>query len=684
MSTRELQPLFDPRGIVVVGASGTPEKLGHAMASSLASFPGSVQLVNSRPSPGMFTSIADAVSASADVVDLAVLCVPAAITARALSESAEAGVSAALVCAGGFAEAGGSGLDYAADVGRVVRETGMRLLGPNTSGFFVPETSLFASFVPGARDFRAGKVAVVAASGGVNHVLAFHLDEQGAGVSIGVGIGAAQDVSAADVLRYLVTHEPTRSVILHVENVPDGRDLIDAVERLSAVKPVVALVVGRNDVSEFAQSHTGALATSWRTTRAVLRQAGAVLVDDEDQAVAAAIALAGRRAVPSTDAGAGLITGQAGPGLIVVDSLATAGVAVPRLTAATHSVVSELLPPITFQWNPVDTGRPGDSFPAIVRAVAEDPGIDVLGIYAITEPVVDLPSAVSTGAANLGIPILLGVDGPSADVSATRSAAAVLGLPVLRGPTRLAHGVAALVEDARRQAERSSASREPVRVAPFDSSGDWDEIRGKDLLDELGVRTPARRRCEDRAAAHEALAALGAPVAVKLVDAAVLHKTDIGGVVLGVATDEQMSAALDVLDRAGAAVYLVEKMAPPGADIVIGAHLDGVFGPVVVVGLGGIATEVLGDVAIRSAPISADSAAGMIDDLAGKQLVTGFRGGPAFDLAELGRITAALGDLVASGTIDQIEINPLRATIDGIIALDAVVVPAAHVEELAR
>lgn len=679
----ELQPLFDPRGVMVVGASGNPQKLGHAMASSLASFPGPLQLVNSRQAPGMFTSISDAVSAAGNEVDLAVLCVPASITPVMLRESAEAGVRAALVCAGGFAEAGGVGPHLAAEVDRVVSETGVRLLGPNTSGFFVPGASLFASFVPGARDFRAGSVAVVAASGGVNHVLGFHLDEHGAGVSIGVGIGAAQDVSAADVLRYLVTHEPTRSVILHVENVPDGRRLIEAVEQLSAVKPVVALVVGRNDVSEFAQSHTGALATSWRTTRAVLRQAGAVLVDDEEQAVAAATALAGRRPAPSRQAGAGLITAQAGPGLIVIDALATAGVAMPRLADATHAAVSTLLPPITFQWNPVDTGRPGDTFPAIVRAVAEDPGVDVLGVYAITEPVVDLPAAVSTGAADLGTPILLGVDGPAADIAAARAAAAATGLPLLRGPTRLAHGLAAVVEDARRQAERRS-SRGGARMTPFDPSGDWDEIRSKDLLDQLGVRTPARRRCGDRAAAHEALAELGGPVAVKLVDAAVLHKTDIGGVVLGVATEQQMTAALDTLDRAGATVYLVERMASPGVDLIVGAHLDPVFGPVVVVGLGGVAAEVLGDVAIRSAPIDAQSAAGMIDDLAAKQLVRGFRGGPAFDPAELGTIAAALGDLVAGGIIAQIEINPLRATPEGIVALDAVVVPADGAEEFVR
>ncbi|MGX9899771.1 hypothetical protein ACW0JT_07370 [Arthrobacter sp. SA17] len=144
-------------------------------------------------------------------------------------------------------------------------------------------------------ELSQGSVAVVAASGGVNHVLAFQLEKAGVGVSLGIGIGAGIDISAPEVLDYLITHEQTRVVALHLENVADGPALLDAVRKLTASKPLVALVVGRNDVSEFAQSHTGALATSWRTTRSALKHAGAVLVDDEVQLVEAVAALSGQR-----------------------------------------------------------------------------------------------------------------------------------------------------------------------------------------------------------------------------------------------------------------------------------------------------------------------------------------------------------------------------------------------------
>jgi acyl-CoA synthetase (NDP forming) len=682
VSAPELAALFEPRGVVVVGASASPDKLGHAMAQSLESYPGGVVLVNSRPTPGMFGSIAEAADSSSSI-DLAVMCVPASVTATALRESADAGVRAALVCAGGFAEAGGLGIDYAHDVDRVVAETGIRVLGPNTSGFFVPSSSLFASFVPGVREFGPGSVAVVAASGGINHVLSFTLLQEGAGVSLGVGLGAGQDVTAPDVLRYLIGHDQTRAVILHVESIPDGRDLMDAVAQLSAVKPVIALIVGRSDVSEFARSHTGALTTSWRTARYLLRQAGAVIVDDESHAVSAAVGLSRLRARPGRAPGVGLITAQAGPGLVIADGLLESNALLPQLTAPTRTRLRELLPPLTFQDNPVDTGRPGETFADVIAAVGDDPGIDIVGVYAITEPVVDLPRAVASSGVARRMPTVVAVDGTPADLADARYSARDADIAILRGPTALARALSAIVEDARLQGVRDSGVA--AAAAPFPEpdrgwGGEWDEVRAKDLLDALAVPTPVRRRCVDRDSAQRALVELGGPVAVKLVDASVTHKSDIGGVVLGVDSTVAMDRALDALESIGASEFLVEEMAAPGFELVVGARLDEAFGPVVVLGLGGVATEVLGDVSIRSAPVQPSHISGMIDDLATAELLDGHRGAPAVDRDALGRVVATISRLVASGAVAEIEINPLRVTAHGLVALDAVVLPARQKE----
>ncbi len=672
-----LTPLFAPRGIIVVGASSTPEKLGAVMAQSLSNYPAPVELVNSRGENGMHTSIADAAAAIPEGPDLAVLCVPAAATARALRESAANGARAALVCAGGFAEAGGPGVEFARQVEAAVRDTGIRLLGPNTSGFFVPRRNLRASFVPGVAELEPGSVAVVAASGGVNHVLAFHLQRAGAGVSLAVGIGAGTDISAPDVLDYLISDEQTKAVALHLETVADGPALIDAVSRLSAVKPVVALVVGRNDVSEFAQSHTGALATSWRTTRAVLKQAGAVIVDDENQLVAAVTALAGRRLAPAADPGVGLITGQAGPGLLIADALHSAGVTLPRLAQASQDTIGTLLPPLTFQANPVDTGRPGPGYEKIVAAVASDPTIDVVAVYGLTEPVADLPLAVASSGVADTMPFLIGVDGPDGDLERAKKSAQQHDLPLISGPTSLAHGITALVNDARGQFQRAGAAAGAFTWPALE--GPWDENRAKELLGALGIATPARRSCSTRAAAQAALSELGGPVAVKLLDAAVLHKTEIGGVHLGVNSPEAMNRALDGLEAAGAREFLVEAMAPSGIDLVVGVRRDPVFGPIAVLGLGGTTAEVFADISIRSAPLSVRVAEGMPGGLQARELLYGFRSGPMLETKELAALLVRLGDaLVSNDAIAEIEINPLRLTHDGLVALDAVVI---NVEE---
>jgi acetyltransferase len=669
-----LEALFAPRGIAVVGASTTPGKLGAVMAEALSAYDAPLALVNPR-AEGMHPGLGAAAAALGAPLDLAVLCVPAAVTAATLREAAAAGVQAALVCAGGFAEAGGPGVQHQQDVAEVVGETGIRLLGPNTSGFFVPRLGLRASFVPGVSSIAPGRIGVVSSSGGVNHAVSFRLQQAGAGVSLGVGLGAGIDVTAPDVIDHLAADPHTAVIALHIETVADGPRMMEAVRRASAVKPVVVLVVGKNDVAEFAQSHTGALATSWRTSRSVLRQCGAVLVDDETELVDAAVALSRTRVPAHPDPGVGLITGQAGPGLIVADQLAGAAVSVPRLSGATTSTLSTLLPPLTFQANPVDTGRPGPEFPEVVRAVAADPGIQAVGLYGILEPVADLPAAVEE--AGLGsTPVLIAVDGPPEGTAAAVAAGAERGLPVVTGPTALARGLAALVRDARAQHGLGRAAVAAPAIAP--GTGPWDEAEAKDLFEAAGIPVPARARATTREAARAAFRTLRAPVAVKLVDAAVLHKTEIGGVHLGVADEAQLEDALAALDRAGAKEYLLEEMAPSGVDLVVGARRDPVFGPVVLLGLGGTAAEALADVALRAAPLPEGATESMIEELAGKALLRGWRGGPDIDADRLTHVLATLGaTLTAEPGIAEIEINPLRLTAEGLVALDAVIVATA-------
>ncbi len=664
-----LGPLFAPRGIAVVGASRNPGKLGAAMARSLSGFGGFLALVNARDDT-MYPSVGAA--AAAGPVDLALLCVPAAACADVLAEAAAAGVRAGVVCGGGFAEAGGAGIEHQRRLGAIARDSDLRLLGPNTSGFLAPHAQVTASFVPGAHRVAPGAIAVVAASGGVNHALAFALTEAGHGVSLAVGLGNGAGVTAPDVLDHLADDPRTAAVALHVESVADGPRLVASVRRLTATRPVVALVVGRHDVGAFAASHTGALATSWRTTRAALAQAGAVLVDDERELVDAVGALAVTRARPCADPGVGVVTAQAGPGLLLLDDLRGRGIRVPELTPGTRETLAGLLPPLTFQRNPVDTGRPGSELGAVLAAAGADPGVDVVAGYVLHEPdAVDIVAAVTEGMTG-GVPVVLGLAGMGDEVTRDRRALRESGVSVANDARGVAAATAALLADARARAARPAVSA-PWK-APTGLATRYDEHAGKDLLEQLGVATMPRHACADRAAAHAAFDSIEAAVAVKLLDADVLHKTEIGGVHLGVSTHADLDAALDALDAAGARRYLVEAMAPAGIDLVVGARRDVVFGPVVLVGLGGTVAEALADVAIRLAPLSPGEAAGMPSELAGRALLAGWRGGPVLDPDDLGTIVSRLGDLlVANPLLDEIEVNPLRLTPQGLIALDAVI-----------
>jgi acetyltransferase len=683
MTGAGLREMFAPRGAMVIGASTTPGKLGAVMAESLDRGGLAVGRVNPRAEgPGFVPSAeaaADHIRSLGGEPDLAVLCVPAGATAPALADSAAAGARAALVCSGGFGEIGAEGARIEAEVRAEIARTGIRLVGPNSSGFFSPPRDLVASFVPGARDLLPGRVGVIAASGGVNHMLAFQLAARGVGLSLGVGIGTGIDVGHADVVRYLADDVSTDVIALHIETVHDGRALVSAVREASRAKPVVALVVGRTDVSEFATSHTGALATSWRTTRSALAQAGAVVVDDADHLLDATVGLLAGRLAPSADAGAALVTGQAGPGLLIADALGVAGVSMPRLAEGTQTRIGEHLPPMTFQANPVDTGRPGPGFPDVVAAVADDPAVDVVGIYGLTEPVVDMTASIRSARelAGSAVPIVLGMDGAPEEIEDIRSAATGAGIPFVTGPGALARALAALVEDAH------------LRVRPDDDvpadgrqvtrAEGWDEDATKSLLDSGGIPGPRRRTIDlddaGRAEASRALAELGGEVVAKILDADVLHKTDIGGVYVGLRDEESLRAALGGLDAIGARRVLVEEMAPGGVDLIVGARRDPVFGPVVLLGLGGVAAEAVGDVAIRLSPLSAGEATAMADELAASALLDGWRGGPVADRDALGAIIATLGGLLAANPwIDELEINPLRVTREGMVALDAVLV----------
>lgn len=690
---RPLDALFAPRAIAVVGASATPSKLGFAMVRSLASFPGALYPINPREDSIDGHTAYRRVADVPEHIDLAILTVSATATPGALEECAAAGIPAAIICSGGFGETGAEGQALQQRVQALLRETGMRLLGPNTSGFVNPGAGVWASFVPGVSALHPGSLAIIAQSGGVNHALAFLAHNEGEGIRLGVGLGNAIDVGFVDVLNYLATDEQTQVIALHIEGVADGRALIEAIEHITRQKPVVALKVGRADVNDFARSHTGALTGNWALGRAALRQAGAVVVEDSTELIDGALALASTRLTPRTNPGIGVVTSQAGPGLLITDLLRSSGLSVPALSEATREQLSALLPPLTLQANPVDTGRPDESLGKVLAAVGSDPSIDAIIAYALHEPdTLDPVEAIRAARLALermageAVPVIFATGGPQGELAPVLRNLKALQVAIYTSPERGARAMRALVADARAQARRSATRSTAPSVLQSAREvlgpGPLDENEALVLLEEVGIRTPLRRACSSRREAHEAMAevkrATGRPVVVKVLDASIMHKSDVGGVYLGVDTAADLEAALDAIDLLVAdrpPRYLVEEMLPPGLELIVGGTRDGSLGPAVLLGLGGVLAEALGDVALRLAPLTIADAAEMLDELAGHALLDGYRGHPAVNRAELIQVLVAVGQLLVKyPEIAELDINPLLNTRAGLYALDALII----------
>jgi acyl-CoA synthetase (NDP forming) len=676
-SHAQLRRLFCPTSIAVVGASTSFEKTGAQLVHALRDFSGEVYPIN--PTAGEIQGLKayPTLAALTQSPDLVAMAVPASATPAVMREAAAVKAGGALVIGGGFAEIGGVGAAIQAEMSRAAKAGGVRLLGPNTSGFFNPARRCYATFAPGTETIGAGSVGIIAQSGGVNLTLSFLLARAGAGVSTAVGLGNAADVSASDVLGFLLQDEATKVIGLHLEGVTEGRLLYDTLRRATPVKPVVVLTVGRAESGEFAQSHTGALLGSYELKVSALRQAGAVIVNSTEALVDACAALSVSRLHPRSNAGVALITGQAGPGLLIVDNLRAGGVTLPPLSEETLAKVSKLLPPLTYMRNPIDTGRPSPEFGAVLDAVMSDPGIDLVCVSALNEPeVLDVPAVLGEGRRRQMKPLLYGGTGAIDAFERVLAVTRANGVPAYGSPERLATAAQAMVEDARGRFRLRAYGPHEARLCGLIRADSFSEADAKLLLESAGLICPRRFVCNTRAEARAAFNAFHGPMVVKVLDRTILHKTEVGGVHVDVRSVERLEQALDRIDAipGPSRAYMLEEMAAPGLELIVGAARDVSFGPVVLVGLGGTLAEALKDVTRRVAPITADDANEMLDELRCHVLLDGWRGEPPVSRGSIVTALLTLSSLIVSyDWMSAIEINPFRVFPDRGLVLDALV-----------
>ncbi|RQG94828.1 acetate--CoA ligase family protein [Natrarchaeobius chitinivorans] len=438
-----LSRLFEPESIAVIGASADEGKIGYAAMDNIRSFDGRVYPVN--PSTGELFGhrCYDAIDEVDDRVDLALSCVPRQVTPAVVEECGEADVGGVVVYAAGFSEHTEEGSELEAEIVATAREHDLAVLGPNTSGFINANDGVIASFVSDTDAVPAGNVAVVAQSGGINHVLMFMAENNRVGISKAIGLGNAADTDFAEVITYLDADDDTESILLHVEGTDDARALLETCRGVET--PVSIYKVGREDVTDFAASHTGSMVGDYQLYEAGCAQYGVPMVDSCQELLDVGNAFA---SLPEPDgSNVALVTGQAGPGIAITDRLKRAGTTLPSLSERTCETIDDILPGLTYTSNPVDTGQPPDpaAYETLLGAIAEDEAVDILLVYQLYEERVEYPVDILEGLVeDTGVPAVFATTGPSDAVDDAVERFHSAGIPAFQSPERGAEAVNAL------------------------------------------------------------------------------------------------------------------------------------------------------------------------------------------------------------------------------------------------
>jgi acyl-CoA synthetase (NDP forming) len=676
--SRDLRPLFNPRSVAILGASNDPAKWGNRLA--LGALRGekhrSVYLVNRNGGEILDRPAYPSLSDLPEAPELVVLSVPAEGFEEAVEASLAAGAKALVGITTGLGETGADGRVREAAIVERVRAAGAVLLGPNCLGIFDAGSGLDL----GWSELNGGSIALVSQSGNLALELALLAEEYGLGFSRFASLGNQADLEAGELVSGLIAHEPTRVIALYCEDFRDGRAFARAAQdAVEAGKPVILLTVGSGAVSaQAARSHTGALVSSASAVEAACRAAGMQRVRsprelvDLAQAELARVKPRGRKVVIIGDGG--------GHGIVASDVASAQGLELPALSDELQGRIAAHLPDAAPTRNPVDFAGAGEQFLTIfedvTRIILESGEVDaalVTGYFGgysefsdeFQAQETDVALGMARAAADTGRALVVQSMYPrSPSLVALREA----GVPVYRQIEAAAWALRRLVD----QVERPPRGVPELPAAAAGEPGPRGYWEARELLGAAGIAFPPAHRVGDADEARAAAAELGYPVVVKALG--LLHKSDAGGVALGIEDEQVLAVSLAEMATLSIEGYSVERMAPvaEGAELIAGCIRDPRFGPVVLVGLGGIYAELLDDTAVALAPVDAAQAEELLRSLKGAAILAGARGRPPLDVRAAAESIAALSRLAASRPdLAEIEINPLLVTPSGALALDA-------------
>lgn len=720
--------LLSPRGIAIVGASGDITRFGGQTVRALntSGYTGGVYPVN--PKYGEIDGRRSYASVAAidGPCDLAVIALPAAHVAGVVAECGRKGIGHAVVLGGGFREIGPEGERLEQEMLAAARAGGVRLIGPNCIGLVNVHANVVAAFGSLTRPpkLQPGGVSVAVQSGGFGMSVVIQAAMAGVGFRHVVATGSESDITMPELLDHYVDDPQTKVIFAYIEGVADGRALMAALDRaLEAGKPVVVWKAGKTGQgARAAASHTANLTSTYAVYRAALRQCGVVEVSSAEQVVDFLVGQSGgslqsagmaQVAQPSWPArvargrNVAIVTNTGGSAVVFADAADEARLVLVPLGEATQARLRELLPPLAAVGNPVDTtaGYPRPEHEASFRAAFEtllaDPEVHQLCVLfgTIMGPSFALAARVlGEAAVKFDKPVFAVSAVPASISSVGHEFFSGAGIPLLSSPNRAAQVMGQLADFAQARRRGTAVSSESG-MSPFlhpmpDGEVTLDELESKAVLRAAGIPVTADVCIPlDSALLHDGGIGLAGdaekiafPVALKLLSRDIAHKSDIGGVRLGIrdaaaladAGREMLACARAAAPDARLGGLLACPMVDGGIEVIVGVVNDDTFGPVVALGLGGVLAETLKDVVFRIAPFGLDEAQSMIAELRAATLFDGQRGKPPADRAALAQVLVKVSGLAWTlrARIGELDINPLkvRAVGEGVVAVDALLV----------
>lgn len=702
----DLAPLFYPRAICIYGASADLKRISGQPIKALraAGFPRSIHLVNPK-----YQSLHDlpcypTAQAIPERCDLAIVALPADGVPAAIEDCGKAGVRFAVILTAGFRETGDRGSTLEAELKATAHRVGVRLIGPNCQGMISVPDRVWAAFgsIAEETEIRAGGVSCAFQSGGFGYAIVNLAEAQGLGFRHCISTGNETDVTTPELIDGLLDDQGTDLVFALMEGTPDARRLLDVGRKsLRLGKPVLIWKSANTDAgAKAAQSHTANMTGRADLFRAAFRQAGIIEVGDVEPIVDIAKLFAQKR-LPEGH-GVGVISISGGSGIVFADRATTDGLVLPPFAPETVAALAKVIPAFGSSENPADVtaGVFNDMglLTKTLEIVLADPGIDQLAVLLASLPgipALKAAEAIAIAAASSDKPVHVAWSGRRAKSEDAYRVFEAHNVPIVPTPVRLAAAASvlakfssdrrrAMVNDRPSQAQptaRQILHQIPRANLPTEP-GPMSELASKAVLAAFGISI-TREVMVPINGDTSLINSLKPPFAVKVVSAAIAHKSDIGGVILNVSDSTAAASAITtVITNAQRAMphatidgALVSEMAQ-GLELIVGVINDPAFGPCVALGLGGVLTEILKDITYRVAPFDQREALRMITELKAQKLLDGYRGQPGVDRAALADLLVAVSDiaLALGDRLVELDINPVFADGHNLVAADALLV----------